>query len=334
MGRLTLTEVEALRRTPGRSVLLFLTDRCPVGCAHCSVNSQPDSPTITDFSRFHEIVEAIAARPSIRLVGISGGEPFVERRGLTLAVSRLAEAGKALALYTSGVWASAHPPDWVRPLIRRASCVFLSTDAFHQDSVDADRFVRAAQLIAAESVWLIVQVLNLPEMVEKARSLLTAAFGEQHEAFAELSLVEPLPYGRAASIFAPHQSRPGHTFGGCNSLAAPVIRYDGVAVACCNERVIMGAGPDRLRSRCSNKAETLQALARFAEDPLLNMIGGAGAGALVQHPRFAALAEREFTSICDLCWAAQALTDPSADRSDRLLHAINNLMAKKGEPSV
>src|SRR5438309_11102932 len=101
--RLLWREIEEIRRTRGRSTLLFITDRCPVGCAHCSVDSRADSPSITDFELFEQIVDAICARPEVRVVGISGGEPFVERRGLTVAAHKVVDAGKDLVLYTSGV---------------------------------------------------------------------------------------------------------------------------------------------------------------------------------------------------------------------------------------
>ena len=60
------------------------------------------------------------------VVGISGGEPFVERRGLSLAARRITEEGKRLVVYTSGVWAKRpDPPAWIarraRPLARPSS---------------------------------------------------------------------------------------------------------------------------------------------------------------------------------------------------------------------
>ena len=102
--RLGWHEIEEIRHTRGRSTLLFITDRCPVGCAHCSVDSRRDSATITDFALFSEILDWLCGQPELEVVGISGGEPFVERRGLTLAVEHLAGAGKRVVIYTSGLW--------------------------------------------------------------------------------------------------------------------------------------------------------------------------------------------------------------------------------------
>src|SRR5258705_4584840 len=135
-ARLTHAEVESVRRTPGRSLLVFLTDRCPVGCAHCSVDSLRDSPTITDFELFEAIVTWIANRPGLETVGISGGEPFVERRGLELASARFRAAGLRQVVFTSGVWAKGRTAGWIGDTLARCETVYLSTDAFHARAID------------------------------------------------------------------------------------------------------------------------------------------------------------------------------------------------------
>jgi hypothetical protein len=84
--RLNLETVELIRRTPLRSVLLFLTDRCPVGCGHCSVDSRRDSPMITDFPMFERVLDEICALSTVELVGhletveIAGDRNLVDRR--------------------------------------------------------------------------------------------------------------------------------------------------------------------------------------------------------------------------------------------------------------
>ena len=65
-ARLGWEEIEELRHDRGRSTLLFVTDRCPVGCAHCSVDSRRDSPTITDFELYGEILDWLCGQPRAR----------------------------------------------------------------------------------------------------------------------------------------------------------------------------------------------------------------------------------------------------------------------------
>lgn len=322
MHRLTLADVELIRRMPGRSLLLFLTDRCPVGCAHCSVDSRSDSPSIRDFALFEGLLETIASQPKLTTVGISGGEPFVERRGLTLTVDRLRAAGKDLVLYTSGVWANPTIPAWIPPVLRQTSCVFLSTDGFHAATIDDDRFVRAAQTIAEAEAWIVVQVLAEPDMVTRAEDLLVRAFGAAPSRHAELNLIPPLPYGRGAALFGSRAKRSAWDFAPCRLLAAPVVRYDGIVGGCCNEQVIMGRGPQRLRLRCYSGAEATAAIDAFRTDPVLNVIARLGGGPLTCLPQFTDLADRKFGSVCELCWAIQARALSLGDRSDRLVTAL------------
>ncbi|MEO6703205.1 MAG: radical SAM protein [Jatrophihabitantaceae bacterium] len=319
--RMRVDEVMRERFTPGVAVLLFLTDRCPVGCAHCSVDSRRDSPTITDYDKFAQLVEGICADPASQLVGISGGEPFVERRGLTIAMHRLAEAGKDIVLYTSGVWARAgEQPAWIRELLPLASCVMLSTDGFHQKTMDETRFVAAARAIADAGVPVIVQVLDTPDQVEEAERLLTTAFGSGWPEQADLSLITPLPYGRGADLFARPPAQPGRTVGACKLLSAPVVRYDGRISACCNEPVIMGRGPERLRETAADAEQTRAVLDSIRSDALLGAIATVGAGAVTAHPDFEALADTEVHGLCDLCWRLQdASKDRLGSRDDLLL---------------
>ncbi len=119
--------------------------------------------------------------------------------------------------------------------------------------------------------------------------------------------------------------RRGGGFGACHALAAPVVRYDGIVSACCNERVIVGWGPERLRRAGSSAVEINQALSDLRADPLLRVIHGMGAGYVTEHPGFADLAEREFASICELCWAAQSRVAESGTDADPLLQAMASL---------
>lgn len=237
----------------------------------------------------------------------------------------LADAGKEIVLYTSGVWGAAREtPAWVRSVVGRASCVFLSTDAFHADAIDDERYARAARVVADAGVPIIVQVLDMGDMMAQADALLRGAFGGDYDDYAELSAITPLPYGRGRKLFEQRPLMHAQAIGRCRLLAAPVVRYDGVVSACCNEQVIMGMGPDRLRRRCSSGADLTAMLEDLRADSLLKVIGRVSAGAITLHPRFADLDERSFHGICDLCWAVQdrAADTPLGDESDPLLNAL------------
>ncbi|MEW1718237.1 radical SAM protein [Streptomyces sp. NPDC093109] len=336
MRRLSFADLQEGREERGTLALLFITDRCPVGCGHCSVDSRPDSPRITDFALFEEVVEGICALPDARVIGISGGEPFVERRGLSLASRRIHESGKDLILYTSGFWGPPDPgddhagqaPAWARAVLRRAAAVYLSTDAYHEESVHEHRFTGAARAVAAEDVWLVVQVVNDPAMVARAEELLTLAFGPGWSSYAEVATAPLLPYGRAGGLASPllPSERPryaGESFGKCRTANVPTIRYDGTSTMCCNEMVITGAGPKRLRRRCTDRREVTAALTGFTHDSLYRAVGTVGPGLVTAHPRYQDLAGKEFASVCELCWV-MAKRAPEEPR-DNLIDAIRVL---------
>jgi hypothetical protein len=320
MRKLTLSDIEEARWGHGTSALLFITDRCPVGCAHCSVDSRADSPRITDFVLFENIVAGLAAT-NLEMVGISGGEPFVERRALPYAVRQLRNADKDVVVYTSGFWAvTSTPAEWIRDIIQQCGCIFLSTDAFHQAEIGNERFINAARVIAAENIHIIVQVVDFNDALQRAGSLLRFALGSEWDSLSELNLVPPLPYGRARNLFTRSRRHRGDSFGTCRLAKAPVVRYDGLVTGCCNESVLLGGGPAWLRRRVSSAVELDRALTAFRDSPLLQTISGVGVGELTRHPRAGDAAIREYGSICGACWLC--VNRLASDSTDNLLTSM------------
>jgi organic radical activating enzyme len=322
-GRLRLADVERIRYQRGNAVLLFLTDRCPVGCLHCSVDSRRDSPRVRDHELLRDIVGALAATERLSMVGISGGEPFIERRALSETVAALAAAGKHTVLYTSGVWAKASTiPAWITGVLGQASCLFLSTDAYHAATVDGDRFVAALRAIADAGTPIVVQVLDREGDVAEVTRLLNAAFGAGWDAYADLSPIPPLPYGRGATFFGRPPASPPSAFGTCRPAATPVVRYDGVVTGCCNEGLVMGRGPVRLREPHGSGRDVADALERIWADPFLRVLNTGGTAAVTAHPRYADLASGQYRGPCDFCAHAQSRTPPLGHDTDRLLAGL------------
>ena len=313
-AKLTHDDIERLRRERGRSMLLFITDRCPVGCRHCSVDSRDDSPSITDFALFDAILDWMCVTAELQVIGVSGGEPFVERRGLTTAVERLTAVGKRIVLFTSGVWASEiRPAAWIRGVLEKSSCVYLSTDAFHSEGVAEERFMRALHAAADAGAWIVVQVVDYGSAVAQAERLMQAVFGERVADYAELNRTVPLRNGRGVGVFdLPYRGVEGHEFGACPLARSPMVRYDGVITACCNEDVIMGHGPARLRRRARSAQEVADAVNDFHEDPMLRIIGDTALGILTLLPEHAGLAHQRFATNCELCWK---VLEPGSERA-------------------
>jgi 4Fe-4S single cluster domain len=302
---MTLAEVDRVRAQPQRAVLLYLTDNCPVGCAHCSVSALRRGGHPADQALLDRLVDGLCAAKQISLVGISGGEPFAERRALQAVTGRLAEAGKQLVLYTSGYWGrdDGSAPGWTRAVLARAACVVLSTDSYHAAGIGDERYVAALRAAAGAGAWIAVQVLRDPGQVARAGRLLAAAFGPGWTDVAEIRRTELLRRGRAARALPAGHGAAGRAFGACMLASAPVIRYDGTVTACCNEDVITGHGPASLRHAARSQAELSAVLAALDRDPYLGAISSAGTGTLTMLPRYRELGDQRYENICALCWA-------------------------------
>lgn len=316
---LTLAEADRIRARRQQAVLLYLTDRCPVGCSHCSVSALRDGPRPgreLDRELVVRLVDELCDTPRVRLVGISGGEPFTERRMLGEVTARLAGAGKLIVLYTSGVWGRTDgtAPDWTRTVLARASCVVLSTDAQHAERVPQACYVAALRATADAGTWIAVQVIAAQGQRAAAERLLTAAFGAGWNDWAEIRNTELVRRGRAA---VPQPDGTGHgagnstgrdTGGGlpsagpCHLAGAPVVRYDGRIAACCNEDVVTGAGPAALQAAAEDPLGLRESLARLRNDPYLRAVRSAGPGALALLPRYREVATAGHGDGCELCW--------------------------------
>jgi organic radical activating enzyme len=339
-------QIEMKRQTPGASVLLFITDRCPVACDHCSVNSSADSPMISDFSLFRRLVQGIALRPDVQVVGISGGEPFAERRGLSQACDLLTAQGKSIVVYTSGIWASpggrksapgikpgtepgsitvgrvshARSPAWIQSVLKQCCTVYLSTDSFHQARASSAHFIHAARRIAEAGAWIVVQTLE----AASTEQLLHDAFGDDYGEFAEIVELTPLRNGRGSQVFPLQQSHPARSLGTCALASTPVIRYDGWVSSCCNEDIIMGKGPARFRRQVETQQQLDALLASYLDDPLMRCVAKVGLGNLTEHPDLRHLTRQRYLNNCELCWK---ISDqyPSLAPADRLIQAIAEL---------
>ncbi|MDX3074016.1 radical SAM protein [Streptomyces sp. NPDC088354] len=333
MGRRpTLADTEAARRSAGESILLYITDQCPVGCAHCSVDARADGGRVVDWKVFRDVVAGIRDLEGLRSVAVSGGEPFAEQRALPYAIGEFTAAGLETVVFTSGYWAreDGGVPSWVRRLLPAISTVFLSTDGFHQGGVSGPRFVSALRAVRDAGSHIVVQALDEGDGARDAEALLEEAFGPRWDEWAETKLITPLRYGRGSEVFAIRRLHEVSALAACSLLGSPTVRYDGVVIPCCNEALITGHGPIELRTRVHGPADVAEALSAFRGDALLTVMGSVGPGGAARLPGFEALREGRFENVCAGCWKSYdvARTSPSAARAVR---ALGGLLAATDE---
>jgi len=274
------------------------------------------------------VIAGILSVPSFELIGVSGGEPFIERSALSYLVQECSTRGLRIVLYTSGVWAAKGKPSWIAEVLERATAVVLSIDAFHTRAVNMEALHRVADMVMVAGCSLIVQTVDLPASSQPALRFVERVMRTAPDSNVELNLVPPLSIGRGRVAFESLPPLPRRTleeWGSCRLLAAPVIRYDGVVIACCNEAVLMGAGPDRLRRRCKTRAEVAEAVTALRSDPFLECMRTVGVSTIGQLPWVDVPADTSYGSICEACWELNAQFDTAGERDRRILRVLNAL---------
>ncbi len=298
-----LKEIQKHRLQRGNSLLLFLTFRCPISCSHCSMNAGTEGACIQDFSLLGNLLTGVAGIDSLKMVAISGGEPFSEKRGLTLAVDMLYHAGKKIVLYSNGFWAKNSPPTWIKSILSKTSAVFLSTDQYHQEWVTEATLIKACQAVLESGSRPVVQILDFLPVVEQAKNTLQKTFGQDWESSIDMNLIPFISYGRASQIKNLDSSTEQGSTGFCYAINSPTLRYDGTIFACCQEQVITGEGPSCLRYQVSSASEIQQTLENIARDPVFSFLSQYGFHGLIQHhPLLQDISWQNSQKSCEICW--------------------------------
>ena len=233
-----------------RGIIFQLTLRCPLECEHCIVSSSPRRREEVDTATAQQWMEQIGQYRSIRVVALTGGEPFLNRSRLR-AVLEVAHRFELLVdVVTSCHWATSPArAAEVLAALPPISNVSLSADKYHLEFVPLERVRNAAEAALARGiavgVFLVVESDDDPFL-----SHFRQAMGET--LYAQMAkIVERVhPAGRAAESAAIHRSTRTVRLEalpelGCSAAAIPVICPDGRVMACCGDTM---ADPRRWES--------------------------------------------------------------------------------------
>src|ERR1051326_7104478 len=91
-----------------RAVALVTTFRCPVRCTHCVVRAGPERREQVAVDSALRWIDDIASYRDghIRLLTLTGGEPFSDLPHLRALAQRASARGLFLSIITNGFWAT------------------------------------------------------------------------------------------------------------------------------------------------------------------------------------------------------------------------------------
>lgn len=143
-----LAELIGLRPVPAGGVLVTLTRRCPLRCAHCSTGSGPEVREEPEADALERFVSSFTAADRPEVMMLTGGEPLL-RPGLVTSLARSARAAGTRTALLSGMFfaRSGGLPDPVRRAVRTLDHFSASLDLPHEREVPRAAVFRAVREI-------------------------------------------------------------------------------------------------------------------------------------------------------------------------------------------
>ncbi|MGW0641386.1 radical SAM protein [Streptomyces badius] len=263
-----LAELVARRPFPAAGLLLGLTRRCPLSCAHCSTGSGLSTRQEPDAAQLERFVGSFTTENRPDVVMLTGGEPLL-LPALAERLSTLArESGSRTALLSGMFFARdwsrrgggrraggrlygrgtpgggltgrrgvAVPPAILRA-IRSVDHFSASLDVHHEREVSRADVFRALHLVREEGVAVSLHLTGTggsdPYLAD-----LTRAVEEEFGGRVPCLVNEVRPFGRAASWARATRTGPDPAAASpCSMAAWPVVAFDGRVLACCNQDTV------------------------------------------------------------------------------------------------
>ncbi|MFF4858774.1 radical SAM protein [Streptomyces rubiginosohelvolus] len=250
-----LAELVARRPFPAAGLLLGLTRRCPLSCAHCSTGSGLFTRQEPDGRQLERFVRSFTEENRPDVVMLTGGEPLL-LPALAERLSTLARiAGSRTALLSGMFFARSGalpgsrggasrgrrrrsiPPAILRA-IRSVDHFSASLDVHHEREVPRADVFRALHLVREEGVAVSLHLTGTggsdPYLAD-----LTRAVEKEFGGRVPCLVNEVRPFGRAASWARAARTGPDpEAASPCSMAAWPVVAFDGRVVACCNQDTV------------------------------------------------------------------------------------------------
>ncbi|MFF9685774.1 radical SAM protein [Streptomyces sp. NPDC014623] len=296
-----LGELVGRRPFPAAGLLLGLTRRCPLSCAHCSTGSSLTAREEPGAGRLLDFVGSFTEENRPDVVMLTGGEPLLLPALVAELSTRARAAGSRTALLSGMFFARSRdiPP----PLLRAITGVdhfSASLDAHHEREVPRSDVFRAVHRIRAAGVPVSFHLAGTgaddPYLADITRDI-EEEFGGRVPSLVN----EVRPFGRAASWAAPARTGPeAGAASPCAMAAWPVVAFDGTVLACCNQDTVdRRPAPAHLRLGHIATDDWATVRRRALESPVLRMIRTVGPAHLAARSG----ASSHGASYCDGCRA-------------------------------
>ncbi|MFJ8659804.1 radical SAM protein [Streptomyces sp. NPDC093795] len=317
-----LAELIGLRPVPCGGLLVALTRRCPLSCAHCSTDSSLSVSERPDPEQLLRFVDSFGTDDRPEVVMLTGGEPLLLPELVVRLAGRAREAGSRVALLSGMFFArEGRVPDRIMRAITALDHFSASLDVHHEREVPRADVLRVLRSVLDAGTPVSVHLTGTgPDDPYLAEAV--ADIGRVFAGRVPLLVNEVRPLGRAAGLVRGTPPGPGGSLTAPCALAAwPVVAFDGTVAACCNQWTVdRRPVPPHLRLGHIAEDDWPAVRARSLGSPVLRMLRAVGPQRL--HARYATS-----PAPAGYCRSCHAL----ADRPEVLAGAARDAGGRVGE---
>ncbi|MEU2391394.1 radical SAM protein [Streptomyces sp. NPDC007369] len=231
-----LAELIGLRPVPCGGLLVALTRRCPMSCAHCSTSSSMSVSDRPDPDHLLRFIGSFGTEDRPEVVMLTGGEPLL-LPDLAARLAGLARAAGSRTALLSGMFFArdGRIPDRIMRAITALDHFSASLDVHHEREVPRALVLRALRAVLDAGIPASVHLTGTgPD-----DPYLADAVADVRRVFAgrvPMLVNEVRPLGRAAGLVRSTPAGPdGSRATPCTLAAWPVVAFDGTVAACCNQ---------------------------------------------------------------------------------------------------
>jgi MoaA/NifB/PqqE/SkfB family radical SAM enzyme len=281
---------------------LLITSKCNIVCRHCCNDSHPLNSGSVTFEEAARLIEMAREIPTIREIGISGGEPFLFITLLRGIVQAASCAGFTSSITTNGFWGRA--PELASPLLSELKqhglrAINLSTSVFHQEYIDLSILAKAASMGLEAGLDVCINLVSTSSLTGEA---LKSALGDLSKQV-EFVVMPCLAAGRGAAAVRDEEFERGFEApaGNCREhFKKLAVDRSGQVYPCCSPG---GFTPPLLMGNV--RESSLGSIwKRSAENKLLAILEEVGPQFFLPFLRRAPLdppLPQRFSDQCDLC---------------------------------
>jgi pyruvate-formate lyase-activating enzyme len=229
-------------------VLIGLTRRCPLRCAHCVTDSTSASEEI-EAQVLLRFVSSFGYEDPPEFMLMSGGEPMLRPKLVRELAERARDVG-CRSMVLSGMFfaRSGRIPPRILAAIDAVDNFSASLDVFHEREVPRANVLRVLQTLLDRGTDVSLHVVGLDaddpyleEVTNEVRDVLKDRV--------PMVINTVKRYGRAMDWMADASTQRATTFDAdpCLLAAWPTVGWDGAITACPSEAVVDGPAPAHLR---------------------------------------------------------------------------------------